>query len=44
MPKPSTHTEPCDAWASTADTPLLGKASALALAAFALGLLFSLTA
>ncbi|HEX9182625.1 MAG TPA: hypothetical protein VF876_05130 [Burkholderiales bacterium] len=44
MPKPSTQTEPCDAWAVAADAPLLGKASALALAACALGLLFSLTA
>lgn len=43
MPKFSTHAEPRDPWALTADAPLLGKASALALAACALGLLFSLT-
>lgn len=44
MPKPSTHAETRDAWALTADAPLLGRASALALAACAFGLLFSLTA
>lgn len=44
MPKLPQFSDASDAWATAAQTPLLGNASALALAACALGLLFSLTA